>query len=916
VRGAANALDESEPTLSDEPSVPAIEWEPLSRAARMVRIDDVTAALLDSRFDVTGESDALALVGERDASEFDRTVLGVATPIIGRERELALLTGILEQCVAEPLASAVLVTSPAGVGKSRLVREFVRRPKRAGSVQVWTGRGDPMSAGAPFGILSQALATTMGLAPEDSLGDRRKKVEQRVLRNVPADEAPRVIDFLGELSGVPFPDDASVQLRAARNDAMLMGDQMRRAWEDFLLYECQAEPVLLVLEDLHWGDLPTVRFVDAALRQLSDRPFMVLAAARPEVLELFPRLWAERRVQPLPLGELTARASEKLVREVLGTHAAPADVAAIVERAGGNVFYIEELIRAVAEGRGGKLPETVLAMTEARLESLDAEARRVLRAASIFGQSFWSSSVVSLLGAGDGSAAILDWIRTLAQREYVTKMQESRFAAEEEMSFRHALLREAAYAMLTPKDRAVGHQLAGKWLEAHGESEPLILAHHYELGGDGRRALGWYRKAAEQALEGNDFAALIERAERAIACGAEGEVLGDLKTLQVEGHFWRGESEGVERCGAEALKKLMPGSAQFARTIARLVISRGRGAKAEEVLELALRLVGVLERGVLAPGAEGAYVFALAHAAAQLLFLGRYENVEPLVLRASRIAEGVTGGTDPALLGWADDARSSLAMLDGDMGACVLLMTSAARHFIAAGDLRQACVEDGYVGYGYLDLGVFDEAERVLRECIVRAERLGLPHVVASAGHNLGLACALQGKLDEGRELLLAAIAIFAAQGDNRLECASRKYLAIVLAMAGDLDGAEEATGKALALDASGGPSRAAALAAHASVLLLRKLAPEALAYAEDAYAVVRELGSLDTEDALVRRAYAEALLATGNGSAAREVIEGARDELLRRAAKISNPAWRKSFLENVPEHARTFAIAKTLSVT
>jgi tetratricopeptide (TPR) repeat protein len=915
VRGAANALDESEPTISDEPSVPAIEWEPSSRVARLVRIDDVTAALLDSRFEVTGEAEALALVGERDASEFDRTVLGVATPIVGRERELALLSGIFEQCVAEPIASAVLVTSPAGVGKSRLVHEFVRKLKRAGPVQVWTGRGDPMSAGAPFGILSQALGAATGLASEDSPDERRKKIEQRVLRNVPADEAPRVIDFLGELCGVPFPDEASVQLRAARNEAMLMGDQMRRAFEDFLMAECHAEPVLLVLEDLHWGDLPTVRFVDAALRQLDAMPFMVLAAARPEIEELFPRLWSERRVQPLPLGELTARASEKLVREVLGARATSEDVSAIVERAAGNVFYIEELIRAVAEGHGGKLPDTVLGMTEARLESLDAEARRVLRAASIFGQSFWPSGVVALLGGGDGTGAVLAWIRTLAKDEYVTKMQESRFASEEEMSFRHALLREAAYAMLTPKDRRVGHHLAGEWLEAHGEGEPLILAHHYELGGDGRRALGWYKRAAEQALEGNDFVALVEHAERAIACGAEGEVLGDLRTLEVEGYFWRGESEGVERAGAEALAKVMPGSVAFARSLARIVISRGRRGRAEEVLDLSLRLVTVLESGVVAPGAEGAYVFALAHAAAQLLFLGRYENVEPLVLRASRLAQSVAGNADPALLGWADDARSSLAMLDGDMGACILLMSSAARHFIAAGDLRQACVEDGYVGYGYLDLGVFDEAERVLRECIGRAERLGLPHVVASAGHNLGLACAMQGKLEEGKELLHAAIATFAAQGDNRLECASRRYLAVVLALAGDLDGSLESTRKALEGVESGGPSRAGSLAVHASILLLRQRGQEALEFAEQAYAIVRELGSLDTDDALVRRAYAEALLATGNAPAAREVIEGARDELVRRAAKISDPSWRKSFLERVPEHARTFAIAKALSV-
>ena len=130
LRGAANALDQSEPTLSDEPSVPVIEWEPLSQAARLVRIDDVTAALLGARFEVTRESDGLALLRERDAFEPDSTVMGVTTPFIGRERELTLLSGIFEQCTAEPVASAVLVTGGAGVGKSRLLHEFTRRLAR------------------------------------------------------------------------------------------------------------------------------------------------------------------------------------------------------------------------------------------------------------------------------------------------------------------------------------------------------------------------------------------------------------------------------------------------------------------------------------------------------------------------------------------------------------------------------------------------------------------------------------------------------------------------------------------------------------------------------------------------------------------------------------------------------------------
>src|SRR5262249_44124522 len=157
-------------------------------------------------------------------------------------------------------------------------------------------------------------------------------------------------EFLGELIGTPFPEESSVQLRAARQDAMLMGDQMRRAWEDFISSECAAQPVLIVLEDLHWGDRPSVQFIDAALRRAKEQPLFVLALARPDVHDLFPKLWADRDLQSIHLEELSRKASERLVRQVLGETFSAEVVERIVGQASGNAFYLEELIRAVAEG--------------------------------------------------------------------------------------------------------------------------------------------------------------------------------------------------------------------------------------------------------------------------------------------------------------------------------------------------------------------------------------------------------------------------------------------------------------------------------------------------------------------------------------------------------------------------------------
>ena len=130
------------------------------------------------------------------------------------------------------------------------------------------------------------MRASAGVLEGETLRTRQAKLAARLARHLSGPELARSAEFLGELAGIRFPEAKSPQLYAARRSAVLMGDQMRRAWEDFLEAECAAQPVLLVLEDLHWGDLPTVSFLDGALRNLRD------AAADG------PRARAARRAQP------------------------------------------------------------------------------------------------------------------------------------------------------------------------------------------------------------------------------------------------------------------------------------------------------------------------------------------------------------------------------------------------------------------------------------------------------------------------------------------------------------------------------------------------------------------------------------------------------------------------------------------
>jgi tetratricopeptide (TPR) repeat protein len=871
----------------------------LGASSASVRVDEVTAGLLDTRFDVGGDEAGLYVIGERDVIEVTRTLLGKATPCIGRDRELGVLFGLFEDCIAEPMARAVLVTGAEGIGKSRVRYELLRRIKdRPGErVEIWIGRGDALRAGSPFGMIAPALRRAAGIHDGEPIEVRRAKLRARVLRNASTDLS-RTTLFLGELIGTPFPDDDSVELRAARQDPLLMTDQINRAFEHFLATETSAQPVVIVLEDLHWGDLPTIKLVDAALRSLPDRPWFVLALARPDVHDQFPRLWHDRGAQEVRLDELTKKGSERLVRRVLGDTASDALVARLVEQAGGNAFYLEELIRAVVDGKGDRMPPTVLALVQSRLERLEVDARRVLRAASVFGQQFWTGGVAALLG---GKGNITTWLTELVDRELISRSSSTRFVDEDEFLFRHALVREAAYAMLTDADRALGHLLAGEWLTSAREGDPMVLAEHFERAGELERSAALYVRAAEQALAACDFQAAVRRADFAASAGAQGELLGTLRLVQAEASKWSGDFAAAAQHAREAMPLLPAASPAW-------FSAANEAAEASGKVDDLASLVAIGELLRAAPElAIPQRVTATAHAAFELFQAGKYELAQLLLDRVERAALDLD---DPIILARMHQARSSRAMFAGDAGAYLDSERAAAVAFERAGDLRYACMQRGHVGYACLEIGAYAEAEHWLREAILSAGKLGLSNVVATAQHNLGRALMYRNQLDEALAVESISIAAFAVQRDRRHEAGARLYLAQILHAMGDLTRAEHEL--RLALTQCARPMRPQILAVL-SRLLLPTRPDEALALARESTALLEELGGVEEAESLIRLALPEALEATGDFDGARDAARRAADRLRARAAKITNDEWRNCFLESDPDNARTLALAARL---
>jgi len=870
-----------------------------------VPIDEVTAGLLDARFELGGDARGLELRGERESVEAVRTLLGKTTPCVGREAELSVLRRLYEECADAPQAQAVLLTAPSGIGKSRLRYELLRELDREDGdlprPEVWIARGDAMSAGSPFGMLAQAIRRAAGVQHGEALVLRQQKLRARIARYLEGAALDRVTELLAEIIGAPVSDEAaSVQLRAARQDPVLMGDQRRRAWEDWLAAECAHQPVLLVLEDLQWGDVPTNSFVDGALRNLREKPFMVLAIARPDVYELFPRLWGDRRVQEIRLGELTRRPAERLVRQVLGAQVPAATVQRIVELSGGNAFYLEELIRTVAEGQGDALPETVLAMVQGRLEALDADARWILRAASVFGGVFWRGGLFALLGGAQRTTEIDQWLAVLIDRELVSRRNECRFPGQEELTFRSALVREAAYAMLTDDDRVLGHRLAAGWLEHVGETDAVVLAEHWERAKEPANARGWYESAAVAALEGNDFAACRALAERALACGATGEAAGRMRLLESEAHRWAGEHAAAAERAAEAMVLLPDGSELW-------FAAAGEVAEACGKIGDRARLEGVaadLETRPLDPARGGLPIIAVARTAAQLLYVGETRGADRLLARVAGPAEQLRG--DPGAVAWVARVQGTRAMFAGDVGEFLRVAKKGVLGFEQAGDLRNACRQQNSAGFAAIECGAHAEAETVLRGALAAAERMGLKVAEASTRQNLGVVCCRQGALDEARALQTAALDAFRAQGDLRMEGGSLLYLALVDLAAGDLDRAREnALAAAKVLEAVP-PGLCYALATLAEVDRARGDVDGALAAAGQAMRLCEELGEIEEGEAAVRLAWAEALAAAGRTEEAAQAFRSAAARLQARADRISDPILRQCFLENVPDNART----------
>jgi eukaryotic-like serine/threonine-protein kinase len=867
-------------------------------------VDDVTAALLPARFALEKRGIYVELRGEGDGEITARTLLGRATPFVGREHEMRLLETLFDQSIEAPSARAAIVVGLPGVGKSRLREELGRAlARRPRPPLIWSAGDTPRST-APLALAAELIRHAFGVVPGDSSTRVRRRLRERLAERLAAPDVQRVAAVLAELLGVP---DLGAPPVSARGDARLGADRLRRGWLDWLEGECNARPIVISLEDAHAADAPTLALVDAALRELSERPLFVVAFARPTITEAHPGLWSARGPTRVDLHELSRAASVELARSVLGSRLGGPALEALAERAAGNAFYLEELVRRTAEGHADdRVPETVLAMAEARLAELTDDDRRLLRAASVFGRVFWRGGLVALLGAAQAETidARLD---ELAEREFLVRRRSSRFAGEREHAFRHALLCEAAYATLVDADRTLGHRLAAAWLETLSPCDAPGLARHHDLGGEPERAVPWHVVAAEDALAKNDLAGAVASAEAGVASGAFGPALGALRLAEAEARVWLGQFKEAEQAATAALGALVPASASWFAGVGVAVAAAVPLGHVDDVRAL----VDAIVHAAPTPDVAPAGAIAAARVASHLAMAGRHEWVDRLAAWVAALAPAL-GELDPLTTGHIELARGMRALAAGDFGVLLAAMRRASSAFESAGDLRRACRTQANAGFASSELGRYEEAEQDLRSALHAASRAGIANAEAYARHNLGAVLARRDRLVEARELELAAIAAAVEQGDKRLEAGSHTCLAQILLREGDRAAAREHAEVAARLAEASPLLRASALGTLAGVLLASGEIGPAHAAAREAHDLVEAHGGIGEDESLVRLNHARALEAIGSPHAP-AAFRRARERLLARSRALSDPSLVPAFLRDIPENAAILARAAEL---
>ncbi len=414
-----------------------------------------------------------------------------AAPFIGRDTELELLARTWTRASSERHPQMVTLVGAPGIGKTRLTLEFAARVESAGG-RIFSGRPLPYGAAASYWAFGQVIREACGIFANDPADVAAGKLAERAASLLPASEAAELARNLSIMARLAEDtvDDRRVLFASAQR---------------FLEALAREQPTLVVLEDLHWADESLLELVEGLSARLGAVPLQLLALARPEFLDARPS-WARLPTNvTVQLQALTEAHTRDLVRRLLsGAPDREAVAERVEEAAGGNPLFIEELAAWLSEGdtaNGAGVPANIKTIIAARLDQLPPAERQVILDASVIGDFFWQGTLEAL--GSDGT--LIETLYALERRGLIRHSPASRIRGDQELSFKHALVREIAYATIPKAARRERHAVVARFLE-HAAGDPsayaAILAHHWREAGENANAADYLLTAADQAWRG------------------------------------------------------------------------------------------------------------------------------------------------------------------------------------------------------------------------------------------------------------------------------------------------------------------------------------------------------------------------------------------------------------------------------
>ena len=557
-----------------------------------------------------------------------RGVSGLSAPLIGRDEELDVLGAVARRVDRDRVPQLVTVFGQAGVGKSRLLLELV---ERLPDTLVLRGRCLPYGEGITYRPLAEAAKTRAGILETDSSDTALAKLREAIEGAVP-EQAERVLEAFAWMIGLALPDASAV--------GQDVTPWLHEAWRRYLDALGREHPTILVVEDIHWASDQLLDLLEHVADTLSGTSVLIVCAARPELLESRPT-WgaAKQNAIALTIGPLDGDEAERLVSELLGRDGTSDPVRRrVLASTEGNPFFVEEMLhmlieRGAIERRGDRwqptdafgdvpVPDSVHGVIAARLDLLDTDARDAVRRCSVVGRVFWPE-------AADVHEQV---VAGLAPGGLVAEHPTSSMAGRREFSFKHALIRDVAYASLPRPERRELHRRVGEWLlevaPDRGVETAELAAYHY----------------AEALAYGETSAAVSRRASELLATAG-------LAALQ-RGSYADARRQ-LERAAELATDDHTRAVAEMLR--GRLEATVGGPDAALRHLDLALSLAGPDEVSIRADG--------LSWRSRALWLSGRWDEA---LASATASVETLSGQPDSPQRAQALARRAQLAMLRGD----------------------------------------------------------------------------------------------------------------------------------------------------------------------------------------------------------------------------------------------------------